>query len=76
MDQESIEGSETNQLSVKLATGFRLPAEEHHAVELLCADRPAAFILLRNWASRYNKALPDGSRQITAFLLPGDMLDT
>lgn len=38
-------------------------------------DRPTfVFIMLEGWAYRY-KLLPDGSRQITAFLLPGDFCD-
>lgn len=38
-------------------------------------DRPRhVHILLRGWAARY-QLLPDGSRSITAFLLPGDICD-
>lgn len=38
-------------------------------------DRPRALFLLREgWACRY-KALSDGRRQITAFLLPGEIVD-
>lgn len=38
-------------------------------------DKPGpTFIVLDGWACRY-KLLPDGSRQITAFLLPGDFCD-
>ena len=32
------------------------------------------FVILEGWACRY-KMLPDGGRQITAFLLPGDFCD-
>lgn len=38
-------------------------------------DAPAAMIvILEGWACRYN-ILPDGTRQISAFLLPGDCCD-
>ena len=38
-------------------------------------DRPGpVFVVLDGWACRY-KILPNGSRQITAFLLPGDACD-
>lgn len=38
-------------------------------------DRPdVVFLLLEGWACRY-KILPDGSRQIMAYLLPGDLCD-
>ena len=38
-------------------------------------DRPGpVFVMLDGWASRY-KILPNGSRQITAFMMPGDCCD-
>jgi CRP-like cAMP-binding protein len=38
-------------------------------------DEPGPlFVILSGWACRY-KMLPDGSRQITAFLMPGDFCD-
>lgn len=38
-------------------------------------DRPGpVIVILEGWACRY-KVLPDGSRQITAFLMPGDSCD-
>ncbi|MFC3123452.1 Crp/Fnr family transcriptional regulator [Pseudoroseomonas globiformis] len=38
-------------------------------------DRPGpVFVVLEGWAIRY-KALPSGSRQIMAFLMPGDACD-
>lgn len=38
-------------------------------------DEPGPiFIILRGWACRY-KLLPQGTRQITAFLMPGDCCD-
>jgi CRP-like cAMP-binding protein len=39
-------------------------------------DDPAhVFLILDGWAQRY-KVLPDGKRQIVAFLMPGDLCDT
>ena len=39
-------------------------------------ERPdRVHLMIRGWACRY-KLLPDGSRQITALLLPGDFCDT
>lgn len=38
-------------------------------------DRPGpVFVLFQGWACRY-KILPEGTRQITAFLMPGDWAD-
>ena len=38
-------------------------------------DRPGpVFVMLEGWAARY-KVLPNGSRQIMAFLMPGDACD-
>lgn len=38
-------------------------------------DRPSeVFLLVEGWAYRY-KILPDGSRQILAYLIPGDLCD-
>lgn len=38
-------------------------------------DHPGpVFVLLEGWACRY-KILPNGSRQVTAFLMPGDLCD-
>jgi CRP-like cAMP-binding protein len=38
-------------------------------------DRPGpVFVILEGWACRY-KILPSGTRQITAFMLPGDACD-
>ena len=38
-------------------------------------DRPqAVFLLLEGWACRY-KIMPDGRRQIMAYLVPGDLCD-
>jgi CRP-like cAMP-binding protein len=39
-------------------------------------DKPGPiFVILKGWACRY-KMLPEGTRQITAFLMPGDCCDT
>ena len=39
-------------------------------------DAPSqVFLVLEGWAQRY-KVLPDGKRQIVAFLMPGDLCDT
>ncbi|TVV71399.1 Crp/Fnr family transcriptional regulator [Sphingomonas solaris] len=38
-------------------------------------DKPGSvFVMLEGWACRY-KILPEGGRQITAFLMPGDFCD-
>ena len=38
-------------------------------------DKPGPlFVILEGWACRY-KMLPEGTRQITAFLMPGDFCD-
>jgi CRP-like cAMP-binding protein len=38
-------------------------------------DRPGhVHLMLEGWAARY-KVIPDGSRQITAYLIPGDFCD-
>lgn len=38
-------------------------------------DKPGpVYVMLEGWACRY-KLLPDGGRQITAFLIPGDFCD-
>ncbi len=38
-------------------------------------DKPVSvFVMLEGWACRY-KLLPEGGRQITAFLMPGDFCD-
>lgn len=49
-----------------------LPAGHHLIRE---GDRPdPVFVMLEGWACGY-KILPDGGRQIVAFLLPGDFCD-
>jgi CRP-like cAMP-binding protein len=74
----------------KLSAASHLPSEDAEALAQLCAnvrtiaakhdvisegDRPDhVHIVLEGWAARY-KILPDGTRQITAFLIPGDFCD-
>ncbi|WP_162854691.1 Crp/Fnr family transcriptional regulator [Sphingobium estronivorans] len=74
----------------KLASVDRLTEAEEQAAMALCHDVHAIarrkdivsegsspdciHIILDGWAVRYN-VLPDGSRRITAFLLPGDFCD-
>lgn len=39
------------------------------------SDKPSPlFVMCEGWACRY-QILPDGTRQITAFLMPGDCCD-
>lgn len=77
-------------LVTKLETLAPLPEEDRAALSALSAnardmsprrsiiregDRPDHIhLVVEGWAARY-KSLPDGSRQITAFLLPGDFCD-
>jgi CRP-like cAMP-binding protein len=81
---------ELNPLVVKLQTVTELPAEDIAALGAVCTDardlaprrniiregdRPDhVHLIVEGWAARY-KLLPDGSRQITAFLIPGDFCD-
>lgn len=77
-------------LVAKLDTLSLLDDEEREALEGLCdgareldarrniireGERPDhVHLMVDGWAARY-KLLPDGSRQITAFLIPGDFCD-
>jgi CRP-like cAMP-binding protein len=77
-------------LIAKLETLASLPADDREALDDLCADardmgarrniiregdRPDhVHLMVEGWAARY-KLLPDGARQITAFLIPGDFCD-
>jgi CRP-like cAMP-binding protein len=79
-----------NPLEAKLATVADLGAEDREALAGLCedaremrarrniireGDRPDhVHLVVSGWAARY-KLLPDGARQITAFLIPGDFCD-
>jgi CRP-like cAMP-binding protein len=80
----------TNPLIRKLETFVALSGEEKQALDAFCADtvvrkagedliregeRPEkVHLLLEGWAFRY-KLLPDGGRQIMAYLIPGDLCD-
>ncbi|WP_197418488.1 Crp/Fnr family transcriptional regulator [Sphingomonas sp. CCH9-F2] len=84
------EAAITNPLLAKLEAVAALSADDRHAIETICAgtrtigghkdivregEKPEHIhIMLDGWAARY-KALPDGGRQITGFLLPGDICD-
>jgi CRP-like cAMP-binding protein len=77
-------------LVTKFETLARLGDEDRDALATLCADpremgarrsviregeRPDhVHLIVEGWAARY-KLLPDGARQITAFLIPGDFCD-
>ncbi|HEX8217337.1 MAG TPA: Crp/Fnr family transcriptional regulator [Allosphingosinicella sp.] len=81
---------ELSPLVVKLQTVTDLPADDIAALNAVCrdarelgprrniireGDRPDhVHLIVEGWAARY-KLLPDGARQITAFLLPGDLCD-
>ena len=85
-----IGGNAINKFVEKLATLAPLSDQDRSQLSVLTAkvrkvaarqdliregDRPGAMIvMLSGWACRY-KILPDGSRQIMAFLLPGDSCD-
>ena len=54
------------------ADSRRIPARRDLIRE---GDKPGpVYVMLEGWACRY-KLLPDGGRQITAFLIPGDFCD-
>ena len=77
-----------NPLISKLGSVVALTADDRQVLEAICSNRQIIaeqkdiiregqkpehiHILLDGWAACY-KMLPDGSRQITAFVLPGDM---
>lgn len=79
----------SNPLTTKLRSFADLSAEEANALDEVCqdtftvkgrdliqiGDRPEqVFLVLDGWACRY-KDLPDGKRQILAYLIPGDLCD-
>ena len=79
-----------NPLARKLSSFVDLSPDDCRHLDDLCTDtrtwgaggtliregeRPeVVFLLLDGWACRY-KLLPDGSRQIMAYLIPGDLCD-
>lgn len=80
----------SNPLIRKLSSFADFSTEDKAALDALCSsrrsydkhttlikegDRPeSVFLLLDGWAYRY-KILPDGTRQVLAFLIPGDLCD-
>lgn len=80
----------SDRVIAKLSISSELSTDDQRAVMDLCrstrsvparqdiiseGDKPEhVHIVLDGWAARY-KVLPDGSRQITALLLPGDTCD-
>jgi CRP-like cAMP-binding protein len=88
--QQRAEGGAESPLVAKLETRARLADEDRAALNTLYrdarevsarrniireGDRPDYIhLMVEGWAARY-KLLPDGARQITAFLIPGDFCD-
>ena len=86
----SDSGATTNPLVAKLQNVTVLSEQDREALDGLCrdvrevparhdimrdGDKPDhVHLMLEGWAARY-KILPDGGRQITAFLVPGDFCD-
>ena len=84
------EGNVSNPFIDKLSGHAPLSAEDVQLLEAACGkpqnvparhdliregDKPGPiFVILAGWACRY-KMLPEGTRQITAFLMPGDCCD-
>ncbi len=80
----------TNILARKLAHFIDLTDSDRAAIEAMCTNRvsvqakrtliregerpDSVYLLLEGWGYRY-KLLPDGGRQILAYLLPGDLCD-
>ena len=80
----------TNPLTLKLSSFTDLSSDDRARLDALArnptrmrgtrdlireGDRPEhVFLLLEGWGYRY-KVLPDGRRQIIAYLLPGDLCD-
>lgn len=85
-----VERAPESPLVAKLETRARLAEEDRDALNALYrhardlgarrhiireGDRPDhVHLMVEGWAARY-KLLPDGARQITAFLIPGDFCD-
>lgn len=68
----NVRDSDVEQL-IAICVDERLVAAKKHI--LLEGDRPDhVHVILEGWAARY-KTLRDGSRQIVAFLIPGDFCD-
>lgn len=87
---EGGERPDCHYLMAKLDVTSDLSDEDRQAVRRLCrsgkqvearrdiikeGDRPEhVHLMLEGWAARY-KVVPDGARQIMAFMLPGDFCD-
>ena len=87
---DASSGNACNRFIQKLSAATILSEDEQQALAELCGkvriveakrdiirdgENPGhVHIVLEGWAARY-KVLADGSRQITAFLLPGDICD-
>lgn len=85
-----LAGSPYNPLATKLRHFAPLSANDEKTLDQLCGDvrsykakedlvsegdKPEFVFLLREgWACRY-KLMPDGNRQIMAYLIPGDLCD-
>ncbi|WP_174292745.1 Crp/Fnr family transcriptional regulator [Sphingomonas bacterium] len=68
----TLERSETSALEAATSHARRYRAKQDLIRE---GDEPGpVFVILNGWACRY-KILPGGSRQIMAFLMPGDACD-
>jgi CRP-like cAMP-binding protein len=79
-----------NAFVAKLCGHGLLPSEDMSLLDSVCetqrdvpagqdlireGDKPGPiFVILKGWACRY-KLLPEGTRQITSFLMPGDCCD-
>ena len=85
-----LRSSGCDRFIAKLSAASSLSAPDQHALSQMCrnartvaakhdiiseGDKPDhVHVVLEGWAARY-KILADGSRQITAILLPGDFCD-
>ena len=68
----SLSGEDIELLTQVCGVPRNVPAKRDLIVE---GDAPGPiFVILEGWACRY-KILPEGTRQITAFLMPGDCCD-
>ena len=86
----AAKGAGCDRMVAKLGAASSLSSLDEAAVRELCSDvrevgarrdiisegdKPEhVHVILEGWAARY-KVLPDGSRQIVAFLVPGDFCD-
>jgi CRP-like cAMP-binding protein len=90
LQAEGLQCGPDSPLVTKLETVSCLTPDDRTALAALCGDprdmgarrnviregeRPDhVHLIVEGWAARY-KLLPDGARQITAFLIPGDFCD-